>query len=231
MVEPLLAEASRRFFPDLEPADLADKLTKLSQVMAAPGIRAAYASAISVWPEEQFKLLAPTLRRPSSLDVLSKDDCADPSLDMMLADAQTYLPDDLLVKTDRASMAVSLEVREPLLDHRLVEYAVALPNQYKYDGQTTKYILRKILYKHVPRDLIDRPKHGFNVPLTEWMRMALKPLVLQSLDPIRIRRQGIFSPSYIKKTVDDFMAGNRISAKKMWNLLQFELWYQRWIQE
>jgi asparagine synthase (glutamine-hydrolysing) len=150
---------------------------------------------------------------------------------MMLADAQTVLPDNFLVKVDRASMAVGLEVREPLLDHKLVEYALALPGRYKYDGRTTKYILRKILYKYIPPELVDRPKHGFAVPLADWMRSSLKPLVLHALDPARIRRQGIFSPGYIKNTVGSFMAGDRISAKKMWTLLQFALWHQRWIED
>lgn len=230
-IEPLLVRTTNRFFPGLEAADFNDKLIKLSHVLSAPGIRAAYASAISVWPEEQLKHLAPMLKMSSALDVFSKDDCADPSLDMMLADAQTYLPDDLLVKTDRASMAVGLEVREPLLDHKLIEYAVALPSSFKHNGNITKYILRKILYKYVPPELVDRPKHGFKVPLTYWMRSPLKPLVLQTFDPMRIRRQGLFSPSYVKNMIDAFLAGERISAKKIWNLLQFELWYQRWIGE
>ncbi len=230
MMEPLLVRATKRFYPDLEAADFGDKLLKLSHVLSAPGIRAAYASSISVWPNESLKDLAPGLRPYNSLDVLSRDESADPSLDMMLADAQTVLPDNYLVKVDRASMAVGLEVREPLLDHKLVEYALALPGRYKYDGETTKYMLRKILYKYVPRDLVDRPKHGFTIPLTDWMRSALKPLVLQTLDPERIRRQGIFSPDYVKNMVGAFMAGERISGKKMWNLLQFELWRQRWIE-
>jgi asparagine synthase (glutamine-hydrolysing) len=141
-----------------------------------------------------------------------------------------YLPDDLLVKVDRASMAVGLEVREPLLDHRLVEYAIALPHQFKYQGGTSKYILRRILYKHVPQQLVDRRKQGFNVPLGGWLRSSLKPLTLRALDPVRIRRQGIFSSRYVHRIVDSFMAGERVSAKKLWNLLQFQLWHQRWIE-
>ncbi len=148
----------------------------------------------------------------------------------MLTDAQMYLPDDLLVKVDRASMAVGLEVREPLLDHRLVEYAIALPHQFKYQAGTSKYILRRILYKYVPRQLVDRKKQGFNVPLGGWLQSALKPLTLQALDPVRIRRQGIFSPKYVQRIVDSFMMGHRVSAKKIWNLLQFQLWHQRWIE-
>jgi asparagine synthase (glutamine-hydrolysing) len=228
-VEPLLVKTTNRFYPDLEAADFGDKLLKLSHVLSAPGIRAAYTSSISVWPNESLKDLAPDLKPYDALAVLNRDESADPSLDMMLADAQTTLPDNFLVKVDRASMAVGLEVREPLLDHKLVEYALALPGRYKYDGRTTKYILRKILYKYIPQELVDRPKHGFAIPLTDWMRSPLKPLVLQTLDPARIRRQGIFSSDYVKNAVDAFMSGGRISGKKMWNLLQFALWHQRWM--
>jgi asparagine synthase (glutamine-hydrolysing) len=230
-MEPLLVKTTNRFYPDLEAADFSDKLLKLSRVLSAPGIRAAYTSSISVWPNESLKDLAPGLEPCGALDILTRDESADPSLDMMLADAQTTLPDNFLVKVDRASMAVGLEVREPLLDHKLVEYALALPGRYKYDGRTTKYILRKILQKYIPPELVNRPKHGFAVPLTDWMRSALKPLVLHALEPARIRRQGIFSPDYIKNAVGSFMAGDRISGKKMWNLLQFALWHQRWIAE
>jgi asparagine synthase (glutamine-hydrolysing) len=160
----------------------------------------------------------------------SSADVTDAPLEMMLTDAQMYLPDDLLVKVDRASMAVGLEVREPLLDHRLVEYAIALPHRFKYQEGTSKYILRRILYKYVPRQLVDRRKQGFSVPLASWLRSALKPLALRALDPVRIRRQGIFSSRYVQGIVDSFMAGDRVSAKKVWNLLQFELWHQRWVE-
>src|SRR5262249_4921848 len=171
-IEPLLVRTTNRFYPDLEAADFSDKLLKLSRVLAAPGIRAAYTSSISVWPNELFKELAPGLKPYNSLTALTRDDSADPSLDMMLADAQTVLPDNFLVKVDRASMAVGLEVREPLLDHKLVEYALALPGRYKYDGRTTKYMLRKILYKYIPPELVDRPKHGFSVPLADLICAA-----------------------------------------------------------
>lgn len=228
-IEPLLVRTTNRFYPDLEAADFSDKLIKLSRVFAATGIREAYTSSISIWPEESLKDLAPALRMHNFLPALSHNDSADPSLDMMLADAQTVLPDNLLVKVDRASMAVGLEVREPLLDHKLVEYAVALPTRFKYDGRTTKYILRKILYKYLPQEFVDRPKHGFAVPLNDWLKIALKPLVLRTFDPARMRRQDIFSPVYIHKTINTFMSGGRISAKKIWNLLQFELWRRRWV--
>jgi asparagine synthase (glutamine-hydrolysing) len=229
-LEPLLVETCRRFFSGLEPADLSDKLLKLSHVLAAPGFHEAYISALSIWPKEELRRLATGLRSTRPVGVQSSADALDAPLEMMLTDAQMYLPDDLLVKVDRASMAVGLEVREPLLDHRLVEYAIALPHRFKYQEGTSKYILRRILYNYVPRQLVDRRKQGFNVPLGGWLRSALKPLALRALDPVRIRRQGIFSSRYVQGIVDSFMAGDRVSAKKVWNLLQFQLWHQRWLE-
>jgi asparagine synthase (glutamine-hydrolysing) len=229
-LEMLLAETCRRFFSGLEPADLRDKLLKLSHVLAAPAFHDAYISAQSIWPKEELARLASRCGSRSPVGVPPGACDRDAPLDMMLTDAQMYLPDDLLVKVDRASMAVGLEVREPLLDHRLVEYAIALPHQFKYQRGTSKYILRRILYKYVPRPLVDRKKQGFNVPLGGWLKSALKPLTLQALDPVRIRRQGIFSPGYVQGIVDSFMTGNRVSAKKIWNLLQFQLWHERWLE-
>ena len=113
-----------------------------------------------------------------------------------------------------------LEVREPLLDHKLVEYALGLPGRYKYDGRTTKYILRKILYKYIPPELVDRPNMDSPFHLTDWMRSALKPLVLHNPRSGANPPAGDLSPAYIKNVVDSFLAGDRISAEKMWNLLR-----------
>jgi asparagine synthase (glutamine-hydrolysing) len=227
--EPLLAAICRRFYSGLEPSDLGDKLVKLSAFALSANFCQAYASAMSVWPEWEIKKLAPGLHSPVDSGIFSDYTDKDPYSYMMIADAEKFLPDDLLVKVDRASMAVGLEVREPLLDHRLVEYAVGLPRRFKFDGQITKYILRQILHKYVPRDLIDRPKQGFSVPLNRWLKTALKPLVLRSLDPGRVKRTNLLSPVHVKNTVDRFMAGDRISAKRIWNLLQFQLWHDRWL--
>ncbi len=229
-IEPILVETCHRFFSGLEPADLGDKLLKLSHVLAAPGFHEAYVSAISIWPKEELRRLANGLGSTVPVGLQPNAVGMDAPLEMMLTDAQMYLPDDLLVKVDRASMAVGLEVREPLLDHRLVEYAVSLPQRFKYHEGTSKYILRRILYKYVPRQLVDRKKQGFNVPLARWLKSALKPIALRALDPVRIRRQGIFSPACVQRIVEPFMAGARVSAKKVWNLLQFELWHERWLE-
>src|SRR5260221_11925058 len=105
-----------------------------------------------------------------------------------------YLPDDILVKVDRTTMAVGLEGREPLLDHRLAEFALRLPLAMRRGELGAKHLLRKVLYRHVPRGLVDRPKPGFALPLSSWMRGELAPLLDQYLDPKRIRQAGRFAP-------------------------------------
>jgi len=111
----------------------------------------------------------------------------------MLFDIKTYLVDDILVKVDRASMGVSLEAREPFLDHRIIEFSLSLPLSFKYKNKQGKYVIRKILHKYIPKNLIDRPKHGFAVPIYDWFKRDLKYLYLEYLNPEKIQREGYFN--------------------------------------
>lgn len=111
---------------------------------------------------------------------------------MMLYDLKTYLPDDILVKVDRATMSVALEGREPFLDHKILEWTSMLPVEFKYKNSTSKYILRKILYKYVTKELIDRPKQGFGVPIYEWFKADLKELYKEYLTPGKIKKRKDF---------------------------------------
>ena len=147
----------------------------------------------------------------------------------MLYDLKSYLPDDLLVKVDRATMGVALEGREPFLDHKIIEYAARLPMEYKYKNNTSKYILRKILYKHVPRELIDRPKQGFAIPLYEWFRNELKELYLEYLNPERIKNEGIFDSKEVEKLLNDFLNDKGISPFKLWYLFVFQVWKEKYL--
>ncbi len=204
-----------------------DKTNRFASILGASNFLEAFALSRSIWSQKEINHLAPGIEPTSPLDDFSKIDC-DPLTAMMLFDAKIYLPDDLLVKVDRASMSVGLEAREPLLDHKLVEYTLSLPLRYKYSNRTTKYILKRILYKYLPRDLVDRPKRGFGAPLEQWLlNGSLKSLVLDYLNPRRIQEQGILSPAYIQKMVNDFRQGIWINPNKIWNLLAFELWYER----
>lgn len=146
---------------------------------------------------------------------------------MSLWDLHNYLPGDILAKVDRTTMATSIEGREPLLDHRLVEFAFRLPFELRDGALGPKHLLRKVLYRHVPRELIDRPKMGFAVPLGEWLRTDLAGLVDANLDERTVHDQGILDPRAVKKALRLFRNSNE-GANKVWSLLAFQLWHQRW---
>jgi asparagine synthase (glutamine-hydrolysing) len=146
----------------------------------------------------------------------------------MATDIRTYLVDDILTKVDRASMAYSLEARVPLLDHRIVEFAARLPTEFKVRGGVTKYLLRKILYRHVPRDLIERPKMGFGIPVNRWLRNELRPLLAEYLDGERLRREGFLRPEGVEKVVREHLSGRRDHQYRLWALLVFAMWVERY---
>ncbi len=147
---------------------------------------------------------------------------------MSLWDLHNYLPGDILAKVDRATMAVSIEGREPLLDHRLVEFAFRLPLSLRRGTLGTKHLLRKVLYRHVPRALVERPKMGFGIPLEEWLRTDLASLVDEYLDPRSIRDQAILDPRSVAEAVRNFRRGDRFSGNRLWSLLAFQLWREKW---
>jgi len=149
----------------------------------------------------------------------------------MLQDMVTYLPDDILTKVDRASMRVSLEARTPLLDHRVVEYALSLPHDLKYRNGIKKYILKEILYKHVPKEIVDRPKMGFGVPIYKWLHEDLSSYTKQFFDKYYINKQGIFNYNIVSKLVKQFKKNSDASFnKKMWTLFIFQMWYDKYIK-
>ncbi|MGC9494466.1 asparagine synthase C-terminal domain-containing protein, partial [Vibrio genomosp. F10] len=134
---------------------------------------------------------------------LSKEDVMT-SIDMV-----TYLPDDILCKVDRAAMGVSLEGRVPLLDHRIVEFALKLPQKIKCENNQTKHPLRAVLYKYVPKDLIERPKKGFSVPLAEWLRVELKPWAESLLTHGQLAKDGYFNPDKVMHLWNEHLTGKR----------------------
>ncbi len=154
-------------------------------------------------------------------------DCADQAPDtlrMMYCDAVSYLPDDILCKVDRASMAVSLETRVPFLDHRVAELAARIPLHMKVQGGTGKQILRKLLHQQVPRELIERPKAGFGIPVGEWIKGPLRPWAEDLLDPSRMAGEGWFDPAIVQRRWRDHLSGRRDSTPALWAMLMFQAW-------
>ncbi len=153
----------------------------------------------------------------------------DPLTYAMVKDYQTYMVDDILQKVDRATMSVSLEGREPFLDHHVIEWAASLPSEYKiYQGQR-KYILKQIVHRYVPEKTMDRPKMGFAIPVKSWLNGALKPLVDKYLDESFVKKQHIFNFGYVNQIKRSYYEAKKEHDYKIWYLLMFQMWYDRWM--
>jgi asparagine synthase (glutamine-hydrolysing) len=139
-------------------------------------------------------------------------------------DLESFLPDGILVKVDRATMGVSLEARAPLLDHRVVEFAATLPLHMKLRGSVGKWILRQVVYKRVPRQMLDRPKSGFALPVGDWLRGELRPWAEDLLAEPRLRADGYFEPGPIRRRWQQFLSGQRNVPFPLWNVLMFQQW-------
>ena len=153
-----------------------------------------------------------------------------PMQGMMLWDYHRYLPDAILTKTDRATMSVSIEGREPLLDHRIAQFMAQVPFELKYKDGTSKYLLRKVLQRYLPNELIDRPKMGFGIPMFEWFGGDLRNLFDIYFNEKEIKMQGILNAEYIKKEYDKLKNNHPVNINKLWFILVFEMWYEKYIK-
>ncbi len=183
-------------------------------------------------PEDVLKLLKiKTHKLNTAFDSKELSDSAYSTLNYIMAiDYQTYLVDDILQKVDRATMTHSLEGREPFLDHRIIEWAAQLPLVYKYNNGTKKYILREIAHQYVPKELLNRPKMGFGIPVEQWLSVDLKHIVDQYFDTAYLDKQNIFNVQEVRKIIDAFYNGKKERAEKIWYLLMFQMWYEKWMK-
>jgi asparagine synthase (glutamine-hydrolysing) len=148
---------------------------------------------------------------------------------MMAIDYKTYMLDDILQKVDRATMSVGLEGREPFLDHNIIEFAAQLPSNYKLHRGVKKHILREIVHQYVPRNLMDRPKMGFGIPIANWLNNELRPLVEEVTEPKFLVQQALFDAGEIAALKNSFFNGKEELHTRIWYLLMFQMWYKRWM--
>jgi asparagine synthase (glutamine-hydrolysing) len=199
-----------------------DKLHKLAYALPYRSTEDLYARLLSLWPGS-LALGGGDLRACGNATPTVPLDVAE---SMMVADAKTYLPDDILVKLDRAAMAVSLETRVPMLDHRVVELAWRLPTQLKVRGARGKRVLRSVLAQYVPPALTERVKMGFSVPLDDWLRGPLRDWAEALLEPGRLRREGYLDAGPIRARWQEHLSGARNRQQSLWAVLMFQAWLE-----
>ncbi len=204
-----------------------DKLHKAAGVLASQNSDSLYLGLVSHW-DNPSKLVVGGLEPPTWLQGKTPALTGlGPIQRMMALDTITYLPDDILAKVDRAAMGVSLESRVPFLDHRVVEFAWRLPQNQKLREGQTKWALRQVLYRHVPKTLIERPKMGFGVPIGEWLRGPLKDWAESLLDETRLKQEGFFSPAPIREKWTEHLSGARNWQGHLWDVLMFQAWLEK----
>ena len=171
---------------------------------------------------DPFAAFARHFERVAGLDHLSR---------ITYVDLKTYLPNDILVKVDRMAMANSLEVRSPLLDHKVVEFAASLPARFKFRGTTSKYLVKRYLERSLPASLVHRPKQGFSIPLARWLRSDLREIAHDLLLSERARRRGYFSTDTVRALWKAHQSGRRDHAHRLWALMMLELWQRLFIDD
>ncbi len=204
--------------------NLGDKLHKLAGIIRMPDGPSLYERLCRHWADPHEALVDGG--RASDLPLRHDDwpTLASFEEQMMFVDALSYMPDDILTKVDRASMAVSLEARVPLIDHRVVAFAWSLPLAMKLDAGVSKRALRRVLYRHVPRGLIERPKMGFGVPIHDWLRGPLRGWAEDLLSAERLRREGVFDAGAIQRKWREHLGGRRNWHHQLWDVLMFQAW-------
>ncbi len=218
-----------RVLPLPQYSNLREKISKLTNLLKGKNLSELFQLAGSYWLDEELDKLFKNEFR-NDLSKFYQVNQVDFREQMQLWDIKNYLADDILVKTDRTTMAVSLEAREPYLDQNIFEYVAQLSPEVKFKKGELKYLLKKTLYRHLPQELFSRPKTGFRVPLYEWFRKDWQKILKEHLDREKIVKQGIFQPDFVEKLTGEYNKGNYVNPDKLWILLAFQMWYKKWIE-
>jgi len=203
-----------------------DKLHKLGDVLAVDTPEEMYHRLVSYWQQPASLVLGATEPQTVLTDRTQWADLSDFTQRMMYLDMVSYLPDDILVKVDRAAMGVSLETRIPFLDHRIVEFAWRVPLSMKVRDGQGKWLLRQVLYRYVPSELVERPKTGFGIPIDSWLRDPLREWAEGLLDERRLREEGFFDPVLIQNKWKEHLSGKRNWQYHLWDVLMFQAWLE-----
>jgi asparagine synthase (glutamine-hydrolysing) len=204
-----------------------DKLHKLAEVLPVSCPEDIYLNLVSHWKDPTAAVIAALEPLTAVTNREAWASLRDFESRMMFLDSVTYLPDDILTKVDRASMGVSLEARVPLLDHRVVEFSWRLPLSMKIRAGQGKWILRQLLYRHVPREIVERPKAGFGMPIGDWLRGPLRDWAETLLDERRLTAEGFIRPQPVRALWSDHLAGRSNWAYHLWDVLMFQSWLER----
>jgi asparagine synthase (glutamine-hydrolysing) len=188
--------------------------------------------------DEQQKFLSKEVTAKTSNDIYksAKDllqicDAENEIERMQFLDINFYMAEDILTKVDRASMAVSLEVRAPFLDPRVAQFAASIPLEYKLKGSKGKYILKKAVENLLPKEILHRPKKGFGIPIADWLKGRLNPLMHEMLDAKRLEEQGLFDAEFVQKLIKEHETGAASHHKQLWTLLVFQLWFDNFLKK
>jgi asparagine synthase (glutamine-hydrolysing) len=208
-------------------AGLGDKLYKGRELLASDTIDELYDRLLSPWGDPSTLLVSGSMPDTFGNAESARLHELDPMQRMMLRDMVTYLPGDILAKVDRAAMAASLETRVPMLDHKVVEFAWRLPQSLKVRDGQAKWALRQVLYRYVPKELIERPKKGFSVPIADWLRGPLRDWAESLLDEQRLRSEGFFQAEPVRKKWLEHVSGQRNWHHHLWAVLMFQAWLEQ----
>jgi asparagine synthase (glutamine-hydrolysing) len=207
-------------------ARLADKINKLALALGSRDVEDLYRSLVSHWPDPGRVVIRGDERSPIPADTVGHLAGLNPVERMMVIDVLSYMNDDILTKLDRAAMAISLEGRVPFLDHRLARFAWSLPLGLKIREGTSKWILRQVLYRHVPRALVERPKAGFIVPVDRWLRGPLRDWAEHLLSEVSLGVHGLLHVAPIRECWQRHLSGARNEQARLWPVLMFQAWFE-----
>jgi asparagine synthase (glutamine-hydrolysing) len=207
-----------------------DKWQKLVKLMERVSVEDLYRMSICCWSEKDLRTLCGRSPAGTQFEEIFSETEGRPVLSrLMRVDQKTYLPDAMLTKVDRASMTFGLEVRVPLLDHRVVAFTSGIPVRFNYKNGKGKVLLRRLLARYVPETLFERPKMGFGVPIDRWLRGELKELLLDYLSPERLRNEGLFEAGEVEKKIREHLTFKAYHQYQLWSLLMWEMWRERWM--